>query len=199
MELDRRDFLTALAAVPALSTLQQARPTPHYRVVTNHSPAARPGMPGLYPGRLSWRNLLYRVVPKPDRTLDLTVELGTPDFPEQTAANPSDFAGRVRAKLGDDKRLVRLYGTSTVMAHLTGDGKDARLYLLSYGGTRRQPAGTQQGIRVRVLGRYRPTTVAAYDAGPDAALKDVENPGEATEFSMPPFRTLAIVNLERLN
>jgi hypothetical protein len=148
---------------------------------------------------LSRRNLLYRVVAKPDRALDLTLQLGTPEFPEQMAANPSDFAAHVRAKLGDDKRLVRLYQTSTVIAHLTGDGKTARLYLLSYGGPRRQGAGggMQAGTRVRVLGRYRPTKVAAYGAPADAALTDVDNPGDATEFTVPAFRTLAIVDLSR--
>src|SRR5207249_425247 len=89
---------------------------------------------------LTRRNLLYRVVPAPDRKLDLTVQLGSKDFPKESAQDPSDFAARVRAKLGDDRRLVRLYGTSTVIAHLTGDGKHARLYLLSYtrGGGRGQ-------------------------------------------------------------
>ena len=90
---------------------------------------------------LTRSNLLYRVVSAPDRTLDLTLQLGTVDFPREAAANPSDFAARVRAKLGDDKRLVRLYGTSTVVAHLIGDGKQARLYLLSYGGRRPQQGG----------------------------------------------------------
>ena len=151
---------------------------------------------------LSRRNLLYRVVDKPDRSLDLTLQLGSVDFPESSASNPSDFAARVRAKLGDDKRLVRLYQTSTVLAHLTGNDQAARLFLLSYGGPRRQAAaGPQQGIRVRVLGRYRPTKVAAYGAPADAALMDVDNPkdasGEATEFTLPSFRTLCIVDLER--
>ena len=148
---------------------------------------------------LSRRNLLYKVVKAPDRSLDLTVQLGSPDFPESAASNPSEFAARVRGKLGDDKRLVRLYGTSSVMAYLTGDTKAARLYLLSYGGSRRQQAsGAQQGIRVRVLGRYRPLKVAAYDAPVDAALVDVDNPGNATEFTLPALKTIAIVDLERL-
>ena len=149
---------------------------------------------------LSRRNLLYKVVAKPDPTLDLTVQLGSAEFPESAAANPSDFAAQVRARLSDDKRLVRLYGTSTVMAHLTGDAGAARLYLLSYGGAnRRQPAGPQQGIRVRVLGRYKPTKLAAYGAPADAGgLKDVENLPTATEFSLPSFRTIAVVDLEPL-
>jgi hypothetical protein len=151
---------------------------------------------------LTRRNLLFRVVSAPDRALDLTVQLGTADFPKQSAVNPSDFAARVRAKLGDDKRLVRLYGTSTVVARLVGDGKQARLYLLSYGGRRGGGGGGQpgraqqaQGIRVRVLGRYQPARFAAYGAAPDAKLIDVDNPGNATEFSLPPFTTCAIVDL----
>ena len=68
-----------------------------------------------------------------DRKLDITVQLGTKDFPKESAENPSDFAARVRAKLGDDRRLVRLYGATTIIAHLTGDGKHARLFLLNYG------------------------------------------------------------------
>jgi hypothetical protein len=148
---------------------------------------------------LSRRNLLYKVVKTPDRSVDLTVQLGSADFPESAAANPSEFAARVRSKLGDDKRLVRLYGTSSVMAYLTGDAKSARLFLLSYGGSRRQQAaGAQTGIRVRVLGRYRPLKAAAYDAPPDAKLEDVDNPGNATEFTLPPLKTIAVVDLERL-
>jgi hypothetical protein len=156
---------------------------------------------------LTRRNLMYRVVSAPDRALDLTVQLGSKDFPREAAVNPSDFAALVRAKLGDDKRLVRVYGTSTVVARLTGDGKQARLYLLSYGGRRQggggrgtaeQRGGPQpvQGIRVRVLGRYQPTRFAGYDAGPDAKLTDVENPENTTEFSMPSFTTIAIVDLK---
>ena len=75
----------------------------------------------------------------------MNVQLGTPDFPAEAAANPYEFAARVRAKLGDDKRLVRLYGTSTVIARLTGDKSRARLYLLSFSSRRQQDAGAQAG------------------------------------------------------
>jgi hypothetical protein len=149
---------------------------------------------------LARRNLLYTVVKKPEPKL-LTVQLGSAAFPEQAAANPSDFAAMVRAKLGDDKRLVRLYGTSTLMAQLKGDDKAARLYLLSYGGARRQggSAGAQpQGVRVRVLGRYKATTLRAYGAAADASLADVDTLPDATEFTLPAFRTIAIVDLERI-
>ena len=49
--MDRREFLAAMAAVPALG-VPDTRPIPNYRVVTRFKPAARPGMPGPYPGRV---------------------------------------------------------------------------------------------------------------------------------------------------
>ena len=139
---------------------------------------------------LTRRNLLYRVVRQPDRRLDLTVRLGTRDFPADAVLNPSEFAARVRAKLGDDKRLVRLYGSATAIVHLTGAGDRARLYVLSYSRNRTQP-----GLRVRLVGRYQPAGVAAYGAAADVTLADVRHPGRTTEFSLPTFSTLAIVDL----
>jgi uncharacterized protein (DUF362 family) len=51
--LDRREFLSAMAAVPAIGVLpQNTRPIPDYRVVTRFKPSAQPGMPGMYPGRV---------------------------------------------------------------------------------------------------------------------------------------------------
>jgi hypothetical protein len=154
-----------------------------------------PGM-GEILNLLTRGNLLYRVVSKPDPTLDLTLRLGTADFPATAAGNPYDFAARVRAKLGDDKRLVRLYGTNTVIARLTGDRTRARLYLLSYSASRRQQRDNPQAIRVRVLGRYQPAKLAAYGAEPDAALTDIRNPKNATEFWVPDFNVIAIVDLK---
>ena len=103
----------------------------------------------------------------------------------------------MREKLGDDRRLVRLYGTATTIVRLTGDGKHARLYLLTYGRNRGQGGG-QQSVRIRVLGRYQPARFAAYGTAPDAKLTDVENPGNSTEFSVPVFNICAIVDLDAL-
>ena len=51
--MDRREFLAAMAAVPAIGVLpQNTRPIPDYRVVTRFKPSAQPGMPGMYPGRV---------------------------------------------------------------------------------------------------------------------------------------------------
>ena len=154
------------------------------------------------------RNLLYRVVKAPDTRGSagrLTVQLGTPDFPADAAKNPYDFAARVRAKLGDDNRLVRLYGTSTVLAHLTGDATRARLHLMSFGGRGRraaqeqrqqqEPAANPQAIRVRLLGRYQPSRVALYGVDRRIELTDLRHVGNATEFWVPEFTTFAIIDL----
>jgi hypothetical protein len=153
---------------------------------------------------LTRRNLFYKVVTAPDRALDLPdraldliVQLGTPDFPKASAANPYEFAARVRAKLGDDKRFVRLYGASTVLARLTGDRQRARLSLLAFD-NRRQQAASAQNIRVRVRGRYKPARFAGYGAADGAALTDLRHPGDASEFWVPSFRICAVVDLEAI-
>jgi hypothetical protein len=85
------------------------------------------------------------------------------------------------------------------MAQLRGDDAAARLYLLSYGGGGRRQGGSAgaqpAGIRVRVLGRHKPA-LKAYGTPADAALVDVDTLPDATEFTLPAFRTLAIVDLE---
>jgi hypothetical protein len=156
----------------------------------------RSGVMGEVLNMLTRRNLLYRVVSSPDPALRFTVQLGTPEFPSDAAKNPVEFAARVRAKLGDDNRLVRLYGTSTVIARLTGDGKRARLYLLAFDRSRRRQTDDPQSIRVRVLGRYQPSKLAAYGAAPNASLSDVRQVGNATEFWVPSFNAIAIVDLD---
>jgi len=144
---------------------------------------------------LTRRNLLYRVVPAPDRKLDVTVQLGTRDFPREAASNPSDFAARVRAKLGDDRRLVRVYGTSTVLVRLTGDARKARLYILDFSRNRNQQ--NQPAVRLRVLGRYQPVGFAAYGVRTDATLADVTHPDKATEFTLIAPSIISIVDLNR--
>jgi len=153
---------------------------------------------------LTRRNLLYRVVKAPAGDGRMTVQLGTPDFPREAAKNPYEFAALVREKLGDDNRLVRLYGTNTVIAHFTGDTKRARLHLLSFGGRRRshqqqQPQPTNpQAVRVRLVGRYQPTRFAAFGGDPKVELTDLRHVANTTEFWLPDFTTFAIVDLSPL-
>jgi uncharacterized protein (DUF362 family) len=49
--MDRREFLAAMAAMPALN-VQEPRPVPKYHAVTSYKPTPLPGMPGPYPGRV---------------------------------------------------------------------------------------------------------------------------------------------------
>jgi uncharacterized protein (DUF362 family) len=50
--MHRRDFVRLLAAAPLLPGLQVRSGLPPLRVVSRYSPAASPGMPGPYPGRV---------------------------------------------------------------------------------------------------------------------------------------------------
>jgi uncharacterized protein (DUF362 family) len=50
--MDRRSFLELLAATPLAARLRAEAVSPVYKVVGPHAPAALPGMPGPYPGRV---------------------------------------------------------------------------------------------------------------------------------------------------
>ena len=50
--MDRREFVRLLAAAPLLPALQNRSGLPALRVVSKYAPAAAPGMPGPYPGRV---------------------------------------------------------------------------------------------------------------------------------------------------
>src|SRR5437762_7004955 len=50
--MHRRAFVRLLSAVPLLRPLQLRSGLPALRVVSRYAPAAAPGMPGPYPGRV---------------------------------------------------------------------------------------------------------------------------------------------------
>src|SRR5258708_23951551 len=50
--MDRRAFVRLLAAAPLVPAFQTRSGLPALRVVTKYAPAASPGMPGPYPGRV---------------------------------------------------------------------------------------------------------------------------------------------------
>ncbi len=133
------------------------------------------------------RNLLFRVVKTPDSSLSLNVRLGDPDFPRSAAVNPSEFAARVRQKLTDAKRSLRLYGSEVVIARLTGDESQARLHLLNY-----SPRNVE-GLRVRIRGVYRSAKLSAPGATP--SITDFQSTAGAAEFSLPLLEKYAIIDL----
>lgn len=137
---------------------------------------------------LTRRNLLYRVVDTPDPRLNINVRIGSKEFPQSDAADPSRLAHKIRAQLTDDKRLVRIYGSEVVVVRLTGNGSRARLHLLNYAN---RPV---VGLRVRVLGRF-PKQASAVFGFPDARLQDVSVDGNSTEFTLAELSRYAVIDL----
>jgi hypothetical protein len=137
---------------------------------------------------MSRRNLPYKVVAAPDKKLDMNIQIGSAQYPRDAVKNPSDFAARVREKLTDEKRLVRLFNTYTVLANLTGEGPKGRLHLVNYS---KRPV---KDVRVRVLGEYKDVKLAEASDGGMAAT-DVLVKGGATEFTVPQIGTYAVVDL----
>lgn len=136
------------------------------------------------------KNLLFKLVTTPDPSLDLNVRFGSDEFLKGDTSDPSRLAQSVRARLTDDKRLFRVYGSDTVVARLMGDEKRARLYLLNYSSGRRSGFG----IRVRVLGCYQnhKGAVSGLD-NPD--IREYVVTENATEFTIPEMGILAVIDL----
>jgi hypothetical protein len=132
---------------------------------------------------LSRHNLLYRIVTSPDPKLAVNVRSGSKEDPDR-------FAHKIRAQLGDENRLVRLYGSEVVIARLTGNGSRARLHILNYAN---RPV---VGLRVRILGSWGKQTVMAFGK-PDLKLADVTVEAAATEFTLPEVGTYVVVDLTR--
>jgi hypothetical protein len=126
---------------------------------------------------LARRNLLFRVLKSPAPGYDLTVRIPT------EAVDPGEFAVKVRRDLGDDKRLVRVFGSEVVLVRLTGDLRTLRLHLLNYG---RQKV---EGLRVRVRGEFPKVALAA--------IEDLIVANGATEFTIPEMAVYTVVDLAR--
>ncbi len=137
-------------------------------------------------------NLLFHVIRAPDSKYDVNIRLGGGeygvDYSREDAANPYEFAMKIRRRLTDEKRLVRIYGSNVVLVHLEGEGSRARLHLLNYGGA------AVRGLRLRVLGAYRQGKVAAFEHA-DAALGEYSVEDNATEFTVSQMGTYAVVDL----
>jgi hypothetical protein len=134
------------------------------------------------------RNLLFEIVPAPQKKFAVNVTIGSPEYPAAEAADPSGLALKVRRQLTDDRRGLRVFGSEVVIVRFTADAARARLHLLNYGN--RESAG----LRVRVRGAYR--SGEAFVAGQGrSTLRDQIAAGDATEFSLPTLTTYAIVDL----
>ena len=141
-------------------------------------------------------NLLFQLLTRPGRSeeahVKLTVRLGSKEFPLEEAKNPGLTAHQVRARLTDDKRSIRIYGSAVVVARLTAAPDGVRVHLLNYAGAERKV----DGIRVRVLGHYPKHHLSAAGS-PQEELLDYNAEADATEFTVPELKTYAVVDLSR--
>jgi hypothetical protein len=137
-------------------------------------------------------NLLVSIVPKPDPHLKLNVRLGSREFPMADAQDPSVMAHTIRARLTDEKRSLRIYGTQVVLARvLRGSGR-MRVLVLNYDGARR----AVDGLRVRVPGSF-PNHREAVAGDASVHLLDYVTEGGATEFTLPKLATFAVIDLSK--
>ncbi|HEY8459414.1 MAG TPA: hypothetical protein VIM99_03490, partial [Blastocatellia bacterium] len=139
---------------------------------------------------LTRRNLLFKIVKAPAPQFRVNIRLGSKEFPRAEADNPSDFAQKIRRKLGDENRSLRVYGTETVICRLSGDGARARLHLLNYGGRE------IYGLRLRLRGDYGRAHARVFGqegVEPEEFVKD----GTAIEFSIPRVGIYTVIDLSR--
>lgn len=130
---------------------------------------------------LNRRNLLYKIVKTPDARLRLNVAANDDD--------PHLFAAKVREKLGDDERSLRVYGSEVVLCRLTGDAAGMRVHVLNYGRNR------LEGVRLRVRGSFAHGKV--YGLEEERPLGDWTVAGGFTEFSIPSLGAYAVIDLTR--
>jgi hypothetical protein len=172
-------MLTALEGLPAADL----PPLADLGVVDDGSPIT-----GEVMNLLARRNLLYEVVKAPSARLRLNIVMGSREFPVEDAADPSAFALKIRRLLTDEQRTLRVYGSETVIARLTGNAGRIRLHLINYGGRE------IEGLRLRLRGAYATGDAWVEGAG-RASLADHVVADGATEFSLPRIGPYAVVDL----
>lgn len=139
---------------------------------------------------LTRMNLLYKIERNPDRSFHVNVRLGTKEYPQEDAKNPSVAAHKIRSEIGDDNRSLRVYGSEVVIGRLTAGPREARVFLLNYA------ARPGLGLRVRVRGAYSKGELRMPGIA-DAHLADWTVDGSDTEFTVPELRTFAVIDLSR--
>jgi hypothetical protein len=124
------------------------------------------------------RNLLFRVDPKGDVSL-------------AGVKNPYDFMQDLREKLGDEKRLLRLFGSELTVAALFRDGNRVRLHLLNYG---TRPV---ENLRIRIVGKFNPSNIKARVYRDEAPkLKEFVQESGCTEFTLETLPSYAVLDLK---
>jgi hypothetical protein len=137
---------------------------------------------------LTRMNLLYKIEKTPDPHFQVNVRLGTKEYPQEDAQNPSVAAHKIRSQIGDDNRSLRLYGSEVVVGRLLAEPGRARVLLLNYS------SHPILGLRVRVRGVYA-RGLLRESGGADAGLADFAADGPATEFTVPELHVFAVIDV----
>jgi hypothetical protein len=134
------------------------------------------------------RNLLFRIVKAPSPQFRINVKLGTKEYLQREAADPSALALKIRRQLTDEQRTLRIFGSEVVISRLTGDASGLRLHLLNYGGR------DLEGLRIRLRGSH-PEGDAFVAGQGRVALEERVLADGATEFSVPRLGPYGVVDL----
>jgi hypothetical protein len=122
------------------------------------------------------RNLLFRVDPQGERA--------------PKGKSPYDFMQDLREKVGDEKRVLRLFGSELTVAQLTRDGNRVRLHLLNYG---TRPV---EDLRIRLKGKYSQSKIKVYSYKAAAPkLKEFVFEDGSTEFTLESLPSYAVIDL----
>jgi hypothetical protein len=126
---------------------------------------------------LSRRNLMYRIASNGDYALNSRI------------SNPYEYVQEMREKLGDEKRVIRIFGSELTLVELTRDGNRVRLQLLNYGS---RPV---EDLRIRIKGHYKAGAIQAYVyRSTSPRLEEFTYDGKFTEFTLDALPTYAVLD-----
>jgi hypothetical protein len=179
---DMNEFGKALTFLRTLPT-DELPPVADINVIDNGSATT-----GEIINLLTRRNLLFRLSSAPSSLFPLNIKIGSREYSEDEAANPSAFAQKIRRQLGDDKRSLRIYGSEVVIARLLSDSNKTRLHLLNYSGRE------LDGLRIRLRGKLSGKEAIVAGFGRED-LQDFMTADGATEFTIPKIGNYAMVEL----
>ncbi|HEY2930831.1 MAG TPA: hypothetical protein VGK99_03725 [Acidobacteriota bacterium] len=187
LKIDPDDVPDASAMLAFLKQIEPDRmePLADLAVVESDSPLLEEVL-----NLLVRRNLMFRLVQKPDPRFAINVQIGSAEYPASEAENPSNLALKVRRKLSDENRLLRIYGSEVVIGRVTGDASRIRLHLINYG------ANVIGGLRVRLRGSCIANYAQAVGKG-RIDLEDFTARAGITEFTIPEMPTYVVVDLSK--
>ncbi|MFN7939866.1 MAG: hypothetical protein U0R19_41445 [Bryobacteraceae bacterium] len=127
---------------------------------------------------LSRRSIPYSVAAKGDYSLTAKM------------TNAYEAMQDIREKLGDDKRVLRIFGSELTLAVAAREGNRVRLHMVNYG---QRPV---EYLRIRVQGVFRESNIKAYlYGGLTPKFKDFEAGKDYTEFTLESLGPYAVLDL----